>query len=119
VARSGEGGETYILFLGRFSPENEEGNGEGMPPWSKATEKTRAPIFVKTGVAGASSYCDEDTAANYVPTRAEQIKKILEWVSGREGWEELITQRPCFVLPSDREGLSLALLDCDGPGLWC
>ena len=41
---------------------------------------------------------------------------MLEWVSG-ETLDELLTNAMIFVLPSDLEGLSLALLDAMGAGL--
>jgi glycosyltransferase involved in cell wall biosynthesis len=41
---------------------------------------------------------------------------VLDWVSG-ETLDELLTNAMIFVLPSDLEGLSLALLDAMGAGL--
>jgi glycosyltransferase involved in cell wall biosynthesis len=41
---------------------------------------------------------------------------VAEWVSG-EALDELLTNAMIFVLPSDLEGLSLALLDAMGAGL--
>jgi glycosyltransferase involved in cell wall biosynthesis len=41
---------------------------------------------------------------------------MLDWVSG-EALAELLTNAMIFVLPSDLEGLSLALLDAMGAGL--
>jgi hypothetical protein len=41
---------------------------------------------------------------------------MLDWVSG-ETLDELLTNAMVFVLPSDMEGLSLALLDAMGAGL--
>jgi glycosyltransferase involved in cell wall biosynthesis len=41
---------------------------------------------------------------------------MLDWVSG-EALDELLTNAMLFVLPSDLEGLSLALLDAMGAGL--
>ncbi len=41
---------------------------------------------------------------------------MLDWVSG-ETLDELLTNAMIFVLPSDLEGLSLALLDAMGVGL--
>jgi glycosyltransferase involved in cell wall biosynthesis len=41
---------------------------------------------------------------------------MLDWVSG-EVLDELLTNAMLFVLPSDLEGLSLALLDAMGAGL--
>jgi glycosyltransferase involved in cell wall biosynthesis len=41
---------------------------------------------------------------------------MLDWTSG-EALDELLTNAMLFVLPSDLEGLSLALLDAMGAGL--
>jgi glycosyltransferase involved in cell wall biosynthesis len=41
---------------------------------------------------------------------------MLNWISG-EALDELLTNALLFVLPSDLEGLSLALLDAMGAGL--
>ena len=42
--------------------------------------------------------------------------RVLDWVSG-EALDELPTNAMLFVLPSDLEGLSLALLDAVGAGV--
>jgi glycosyltransferase involved in cell wall biosynthesis len=41
---------------------------------------------------------------------------MLDWIAG-EALDELLTNAMLFVLPSDLEGLSLALLDAMGAGL--
>lgn len=96
----------YILFLGRFSPE------KGCHLLVEAFEQLQADV--KLVMAGASSYCD-DYSRNLRSHASEQIK-ILDWVSG-EALHELLTHAMLFVLPSDLEGLSLALLDAMGAGL--
>jgi glycosyltransferase involved in cell wall biosynthesis len=96
----------YILFLGRFSPE------KGCHLLVEAYE--RLGTDVKLVLAGASSYCD-DYSRNLRGHASEKIK-ILDWVSG-EALHELLTHAMLFVLPSDIEGLSLALLDAMGAGL--
>jgi glycosyltransferase involved in cell wall biosynthesis len=50
--------------------------------------------------------------------RKHESAKIifLDWVSG-EALDELLTNAMLFVLPSDLEGLSLALLDAMGAGV--
>jgi glycosyltransferase involved in cell wall biosynthesis len=98
--------EKYILFLGRFSPE------KGCHLLVKAYEKLRTDV--KLVMAGASSYCDD--YSRELRTHAGGHIKILDWVSG-EVLEELLTNAMIFVLPSDLEGLSLALLDAMGAGL--
>ncbi len=65
-------------------------------------------------MAGASSYCDD--YSRQVQSHATDRIKMLDWVSG-DTLDELLTNAMLFVLPSDLEGLSLALLDAMGAGL--
>jgi glycosyltransferase involved in cell wall biosynthesis len=65
-------------------------------------------------VAGASSYCD-GYSRELRKHEGERIR-LLEWVSG-ETLDELLTNAMIFVLPSDMEGLSLALLDAMAAGV--
>lgn len=96
----------YVLYLGRFSPE------KGCHLLVEAFEqlKTNATLVM----AGGSSYCDE--YGRELRTHASDRIRMLEWVSGGT-LDELITNAMIFVLPSDLEGLSLALLDAMGAGL--
>jgi glycosyltransferase involved in cell wall biosynthesis len=96
----------YILFLGRFSPE------KGCHLLVEAYEKLNTEV--KLVMAGASSYCDD--YSRELRTHAGERIKMLDWVSG-EALDELLTNAMVFVLPSDLEGLSLALLDAMGAGL--
>jgi len=96
----------YILFLGRFSPE------KNCHLLIEAFE--RVPTNVKLVLAGGSSY--SDNYANELQKHASDRIKLLNWVSGPE-LEELLTNAMLFVLPSDLEGLSLALLDAMGAGV--
>jgi len=96
----------YILFLGRFSPE------KGCRLLVEAYE--RLDTNVKLVMAGAASYCDAYTRE--LRTHASERIKLLDWVSG-DALDELLTNAMLFVLPSDLEGLSLALLDAMGAGL--
>jgi glycosyltransferase involved in cell wall biosynthesis len=98
--------ENYILFLGRFSPE------KGCHLLVEAFEQVDADV--KLVLAGASSYCDE--YSRELRTHASDRIRIFDWVSG-ETLDELLTNAMVFVLPSDLEGLSLALLDAMGAGL--
>jgi glycosyltransferase involved in cell wall biosynthesis len=98
--------ERYILFLGRFSPE------KGCHLLVEAYE--RLDTDIKLVMAGASSYCDD--YARQLRVHASERIKMLDWVSG-EALAELLTNAMIFVLPSDLEGLSLALLDAMGAGL--
>lgn len=68
----------------------------------------------KLVMAGASSYCD--AYSRELREHASERIRILDWVSG-ETLDELLTNAMIFVLPSDLEGLSLALLDAMGAGL--
>jgi glycosyltransferase involved in cell wall biosynthesis len=96
----------YVLFLGRFSPE------KVCHLLVEAFEQLETDG--KLVMAGASSYCDEYSRElhNHVSERI----RMLDWVSG-ETLDELLTNAMIFVLPSDLEGLSLALLDAMGAGL--
>jgi len=96
----------YILFLGRFSPE------KGCHLLVEAFERleTNAQLVM----AGASSYCDQ--YSQELRRHASERIRMLDWVSG-EALDELLTNAMLFVLPSDLEGLSLALLDAMGAGL--
>jgi glycosyltransferase involved in cell wall biosynthesis len=96
----------YILFLGRFSPE------KGCHLLVEAFE--HIDTDVKLVMAGAASYCDE--YSQELRTHASDRIRMLDWVSG-ETLDELLTNAMVFVLPSDMEGLSLALLDAMGAGL--
>jgi len=96
----------YILFVGRFSPE------KGCHLLVEAYEKLDTDI--KLVMAGPSSYCD-DYSRRLQGHAGERIK-MLDWVSGK-ALDELLTHAMVFVLPSDLEGLSLALLDAMGAGL--
>jgi glycosyltransferase involved in cell wall biosynthesis len=96
----------YILFLGRFSPE------KGCHLLVEAYESLDTDI--KLVMAGAASYCDD--YSRRLQAHAGERIKMLDWVSG-EALDELLTNAMVFVLPSDLEGLSLALLDAMGAGL--
>ncbi len=65
-------------------------------------------------LAGGSSHSDR-YAKKMLAHQSENIR-ILDWVSG-EALDELLTNAMLFVLPSDMEGLSLALLDAMGAGV--
>lgn len=96
----------YILFMGRFSPE------KGCHVLVRAYEQLRTDV--KLVMAGGATYCDD--YSRELRTHASERIKLLDWVSG-EALEELLTNAAVFVLPSDLEGLSLALLDAMGAGL--
>ena len=100
----------YVLFLGRFSPE------KCCHLLVEAFERlsSEAEAEVKLVMAGAASYCDD--YSRQLREHASERIRMLDWVSG-ETLDELLTNAMIFVLPSDMEGLSLALLDAMGAGL--
>ncbi|HXM21605.1 MAG TPA: glycosyltransferase family 4 protein [Terriglobales bacterium] len=95
--------DNYILFLGRFSPE------KNCHLLIEAYEKLDTPA--KLVLAGGSSYAN----AYVDELRKHQSERVLflDWVYGA-ALDELLTNAALFVLPSDLEGLSLALLDAMG-----
>jgi glycosyltransferase involved in cell wall biosynthesis len=93
----------YLLYLGRFSPEK---NCELL---IEAYEQIDTPV--KLVLAGGSSY--SQAYAKRIRQHQSDRIRILDWVSG-EALDELLTNAMLFVLPSDLEGLSLALLDAMG-----
>jgi glycosyltransferase involved in cell wall biosynthesis len=98
--------QEYILFLGRFSPE------KGCHLLIEAYEQLHTDI--KLVMAGGSSF-DDDYSLR-LRSHASQKIKFPGWVAGAV-LDELLTNAMLFVLPSDLEGLSLALLDAMGAGL--
>jgi len=95
--------DNYILFLGRFSPE------KNCLLLIEAYEKldTRAKLVLAGGSSHTNAYVDK--------LREHQSDQVLflDWVHG-PALDELLTNAALFVLPSDLEGLSLALLDAMG-----
>ena len=98
--------DNYVLFLGRLSPE------KNCHLLIEAFE--RLQISVKLVLAGGSAYADA-YARELRKHECDRIR-FLDWVSG-EALDELLTNAMLFVLPSDLEGLSLALLDAMGAGV--
>jgi glycosyltransferase involved in cell wall biosynthesis len=96
----------YILFLGRFSPE------KNCDLLIEAYKKLNTSV--KLVLAGGSSY--SDAFATKLRHHGDARISMLDWVSGEE-LDELLTNAALFVLPSDIEGLSLALLDAMGAGV--
>ena len=98
--------DNYILFLGRFSPE------KNCHLLIDAYEKLETPL--KLVLAGGSSHTSP--YVRELRKHASDRIILLDWVSGEE-LTELLTNAALFVLPSDLEGLSLALLDAMGAGV--
>ena len=98
--------DQYVLFLGRFSPE------KNCDLLIRAFQSI--PTDMKLVLAGGSSYTD--AYVKDLRRLAGDRVQFLDWVSG-EALQELLTNAALFVLPSDLEGLSLALLDAMGAGV--
>lgn len=96
----------YILFLGRFSPE------KNCLQLVEAYERLQTPV--KLVLAGGSSH--SGAYQNALRKHQSDRIRLLDWVSG-EALDEFLTHAMLFVLPSDLEGLSLALLDAMGAGV--
>ena len=96
----------YVLFMGRFSPE------KNCDLLIRAFESL--PPNAKLVLAGGSSHTDSYVAKlrQIAGTRVQ----FIDWVSG-DALQELLTNAALFVLPSDLEGLSLALLDAMAAGV--
>ena len=98
--------ERYVLFLGRFSPEK---NCHLLIEAYEPIE-TEVKLVLAGGGNRSDAYCQE--LLNHASDRV----RLLPYVSG-DAFEELLTNAMLFVLPSDLEGLSLALLEAMGAGL--
>jgi glycosyltransferase involved in cell wall biosynthesis len=98
--------DNYILYLGRFSPEK---NCHLLIDAFKSLH-----TGMKLVLAGGSSHTDS-YAENLRRHESDQIR-FLPWVSGSD-LEELLSNAALFVLPSEMEGLSLALLDAMAAGV--
>ncbi len=96
----------YVLFMGRFSPE------KNCDLLIRAFESL--PPDAKLVLAGGSSHTDSYVAK--LRQIAGNRVQFIDWVSG-DALQELLTNAALFVLPSDLEGLSLALLDAMAAGV--
>src|SRR5580698_9633617 len=97
--------DNYILFAGRLSPE------KNCHLLIEAYEKLTTSA--KLVFAGGSSHTD--AYAESLRRHAGDRIVFTDWVAG-DALTELLTNAALFVLPSDLEGLSLALLDAMGAG---
>ena len=100
------GTDNYVLFLGRFSPE------KNCHLLIEAFEKIDTNM--KLVLAGGSSHSDS-YARGLRRHESDQVR-FLPWVSGSD-LDELLVNAALFVLPSEIEGLSLALLDAMAAGV--
>jgi glycosyltransferase involved in cell wall biosynthesis len=96
----------YVLYLGRFSAEKN----------CRLLIETyeRLDTAVKLVLAGGSSHSDQ--YVRELKNHASDRVLLLDWVSG-DALQELLSNAAIFVLPSDLEGLSLALLDAMAAGV--
>jgi glycosyltransferase involved in cell wall biosynthesis len=98
--------DNYVLFLGRFSPE------KNCHLLIDAFENVHTNM--KLLLAGGSSH--SDAYANGLRCHESDQIRFLPWVAGND-LEELLSHAALFVLPSEIEGLSLALLDAMAAGV--
>ena len=98
--------DKYVLFLGRFSPE------KNCHLLIEAFERihTDMKLVFAGGSSHSNSYVEE------LRLRESPRIRFLSWVSGAD-LEELLSHAAVFVLPSELEGLSLALLDAMAAGV--
>ena len=96
----------YVLFLGRFSPE------KNCHPLIEAFGRldTEVALVLAGGAQPSSLY------AQTLRREAGRNVHFIDYVSG-VAFEELLTNARLLVLPSDMEGLSLALLEAMGAGV--
>jgi glycosyltransferase involved in cell wall biosynthesis len=90
----------YLLYMGRLSPEK---NCEML-----IDAYNRLGSSIPLVLAGGSTR--DDNYVRKLRAKASHSVRFLGWVSG-PALDELLTHAMLFVLPSDLEGLSLALLD--------
>jgi glycosyltransferase involved in cell wall biosynthesis len=98
--------DRYALFLERLSPE------KNCDLLIEAFEGISTPL--KLVFAGGSSHSDEHASA--LRKRASQRVLFLDWLAG-DALDAVLTNAALFVLPSDLERMSLALLDAMGAGV--
>jgi glycosyltransferase involved in cell wall biosynthesis len=97
--------DRYVLFLGRFSPEK---NCHLLINAFECVQASGNFPEMMLVLAGGSSH--SDSYANSLRRHESDQIRFLPWVSGSD-LEELLSNAALFVLPSEIEGLSLALLD--------
>ena len=96
----------YVLYLGRFSPE------KNCHLLMEAFRRIKTPV--KLVMAGGSSHSDEYVEG--LRQHQDENVLLLDWIGGN-ALDELLANAMLFVLPSDLEGMSLALLDAMGAGV--
>jgi glycosyltransferase involved in cell wall biosynthesis len=96
----------YVLFLGRFSPEK---NCHLLVDAFERIDSS-VKLVLAGGPTSGNAYVKE------LQRHACYRVRLLDYVSG-DDFEALLSNAMLFVLPSDLEGLSLALLEAMGAGL--
>ena len=95
----------YVLYMGRLSPEK---NCEML-----IDAYNRLGTSLPLVLAGGSN--GDDNYVRRLRAKASDAVRFVGWVSG-PALEALLSNAMLFVLPSDLEGLSLALLDAMAAG---
>jgi glycosyltransferase involved in cell wall biosynthesis len=104
--------DNYVLFLGRFSPEK---NCHLLIDAFESLH-TNMKLVLAGGSSGGSNggsnggSSHSDSYAQSLRRHQSERVRFLSWVSGNQ-LDELLSNAALFVLPSQIEGLSLALLD--------
>jgi glycosyltransferase involved in cell wall biosynthesis len=97
--------DDYVLYMGRLSPEK---NCEML-----IDAYNRLGTLVPLVLAGGSN--GNDNYVRRLRAKASDAVRFVGWVSG-PALDALLSNAMLFVLPSDLEGLSLALLDAMAAG---
>jgi len=103
--------DNYVLFLGRFSPEK---NCHLLIDAFENLAFENLNTDMKLVLAGGSSH--SDAYAKRLRRHESDRIRFLPWVSGSD-LEEIVSNAALFVLPSELEGMSLALLDAMAAGV--
>jgi glycosyltransferase involved in cell wall biosynthesis len=103
--------DNYVLFLGRFSPEK---NCHLLIQAFENLAFKNLNTDMKLVLAGGSSH--SDSYVRKLRSHESDRVRFLPWVSGSD-LEEIVSNAALFVLPSEIEGLSLALLDAMAAGV--
>jgi glycosyltransferase involved in cell wall biosynthesis len=110
--------DNYVLFLGRFSPEKNchllIDAFETLHTGMKLVLAGGSNGGSSAGSNGGSSH--SDSYARRLRRHTSDQIRFLPWVSGND-LEEIVSNAALFVLPSEIEGLSLALLDAMAAGV--
>lgn len=107
-------GGDYVLFMGRFVPEKRA--DWLIEAFQKIDIEKKETPDIKLVLAGGASGTDEYVGRMKIGAQNNERIIFPGYVSGREK-EELLSNAKLFVLPSDLEGLPIALLEAMSYGL--